>query len=126
MKRVLLIFDDYKELAFFEENLSENKFQISKSPNLEDATIKIKTDIPDLIVVNTSNEETDLELLNSLLLKDSLKHTIFISPNYFGNTITTTSKNHLVIQSIRPKVLLSLIRGVMNNEKFDWLPTGVN
>lgn len=124
MKSVLLVFDDAKELEFIEANLAENRFKIYKAESLKNAVTIAEKCIPDLIVVNAFNNEYDLQLFSKKIKTDRLKNTSILSlielEDYLK--IKTSGKEHLVIKPVRPKLLLSLIRGVMNNEEITWLP----
>jgi DNA-binding response OmpR family regulator len=123
MKRVLLVFDDSKELEFIEANLAENGFQIFKSDNLKKALINAEKIIPDLIVVNTIDKEKDLELFSNQVKTERLNNVSILSLIELEDYLkaSTKSKKHFIIKPLRPKLLLSLIRGIMNNEEVSWL-----
>ena len=64
MKSILLVFDDQKELEFIQANLMENGFKTLSTDNLKDALKLAEKTIPDLIVVNTFNSESDLKTID--------------------------------------------------------------
>ena len=124
MKSVLLVFDDSKELEFIEANLSENGFKIFKADNLTDALILAKEIIPNLIVVNTFDSEVNLQLYSEQIKAEKrLKNVSLLSLIELENYLRTSfGKEHFVVRPVRPKLLLSLIRSVMNREEINWLP----
>ena len=123
MQSVLLVFDDSKELEFIEANLIENGFKILKTDNLKEALIIAERTIPDLIVVNTFNSEFDLQLFTKQIKTERLKNVSLLSLIELEDYLKSSSKEHFVIKPVRPKLLLSLIRSVMNNEGISWLPS---
>ncbi|MGZ4033384.1 MAG: hypothetical protein ACXVPU_15390 [Bacteroidia bacterium] len=123
MKSILLVFDDQKELEFIKENLMENGFKTSETDNLKDALKIAEKTIPDLIVVNTFNSESDLKLFSSQIKTERLKNVSLLSLIELEDYLKTSSKEHFVVKPVRPKLLLSLIRSVMNNEEITWLPS---
>ena len=123
MKRVLLVFDDQKELEFIESNLTENGFQIFKSDNLKEALTMAEKKLPELIVVNTLDTEIDLQTFCKKVKTERLKDVSILSLIELEDYLNTSSKEHFIVKPVRPKLLLSLIRGVMNNEETSWLPS---
>ena len=124
MKSVLLVFDDSKELEFIEANLSENGFKIFKSDNLKSALALAEYVIPNLIVVNTFDTALNLESFSQQLKTDKLKNVSLLSLIELENYLKASfGKDHFVVRPVRPKLLLSLIRSVMNREEINWLPT---
>ena len=121
MKNVLLIFDDPKELDFIEYNLSENGFNILKARNLNEGLIKVQENIPDLIVVNTSDKPKDISQFSKQLKSTDLKDVLLLCLIELEDYLNSSSRKHMVIKPVRPKLLLSLIRGIMNNEEINWL-----
>lgn len=122
MKSVLLVFNDPKELEFIEANLNENGFQVFKSENLKDALCIAQNTVPDLIVVNTLDTQQDLKLFNEQIKSEALKDVIILSLIQLEDYLNSSSPQHFIIKPVRPKLLLSLIRGIMNNEEMNWLP----
>ena len=124
MKSVLLIFEDPKELDFIEANLSENGFEIFRSQNLKEALISAEKNIPDLIVVNTFDSESAIQLFSKQIKTERLKKVKLLSLIELENYLKISfGKEHLVVKPVRPKLLLSLIRSVMHNEEINWLPS---
>lgn len=124
MKSVLLVFDDSKELEFLAANLAENGFQIFKSDNLQDALMLAKQTIPNLIVVNTFDSEANLQAFSEQIKTKSLKNVSLLSLIELENYLKISfGKEHFVVKPVRPKLLLSLIRSVMNREEINWLPS---
>ena len=123
MKSVLLIFDDQKELEFIEANLVENDFEVLKSDNLNDALILAEENAPELIVTNTIDNESKLRLFSIQIQTERLKNTTLLSLIELEDYLKSAVPNHFVIKPVRPKLLLSLIRGIMNNETTNWLPS---
>ena len=123
MKSVLLVFDDSKELEFIEANLTESGYEVFTSYNLKEALILAKKTIPDLIVVNTFDSESSIQLFSQQIKTEELKNTSLLSLIELEDYLKFFSTEHFVVKPVRPKLLLSLIRSVMNNEKINWLPT---
>ncbi len=121
MKSVLLVFDDSTELKFIEENLSENGFEIFRSQNLKEALISAEKNIPDLIVVNTFDSERAIQLFSKQIKTERLKKIALLSLIELEGYLKASSTEHLVVKPVRPKLLLSLIRSIMNHEKINWL-----
>ena len=121
MKSVLLIFEDSKELDFIKANLCENGFQIFTSNNLKDGLINAERNIPNLIVVNTLDSERTIQLFSKQIKTKQLKNVILLSLIELEDYLKASSVEHLVVKPVRPKLLLSLIRNVMNNEEINWL-----
>ncbi len=122
MKSVLLVFDDQKELEFIETNLIENGFQVFKAENLRDAISIAEKKLPDLIVVNTFDAESSIRLFSKQIKTERLKNTVLLSLIELEDYLKTDFTEHIVVKPVRPKLLLSLIRGVMNQEEMNWLP----
>lgn len=122
MKRVLLAFDSHEELDFIEANLAENGFQITKTDNLADALVAAEKIIPDLIVVNTMDTEADLQEFSSRVKTERLKDVSILSLIELEDYLNVSNPQHFVIKPVRPKLLLSVIRSIMNHEKVNWLP----
>jgi DNA-binding response OmpR family regulator len=122
MKRILLVFDDEKEMSFMEANLKESGFEIFKSSNVKDILDLATHVIPDLIVLNTLDTAFALTLFNTNSKTDSLKNTSVISLIDLKDYLSVSNEEYFIVKPIRPKLLLSLIRGLMNHEKVNWLP----
>jgi DNA-binding NtrC family response regulator len=122
MKRILLVFDDEKEMNFMEANLKESGFQIYSSSNVKDILGLATQVIPDLIVLNTLDTAFALAIFNSKLKTEQLKNTIVISMVDPKDYLSISDEEYFIVKPIRPKLLLSLIRGLMNHEAVSWLP----
>ena len=123
MKSVLLVFDDQRELEFIQAHLSENGFTVNKAEDFKRAAKIAERCIPDLIVVNTCNNESEIQLFSQQLKTKRLKNTSILSLIQLKDYLQTSEKEHFVLKPIRPKILLSLIRGVMNKEELSWCPS---
>lgn len=121
MKSVLLVFDDTRELEFIEANLTESGYQVLTSYNLKEALTIAENNIPNLIVVNTFDSESSIQLFSQQIKTEELKNTSLLSLIELEDYLKASSVEHLVVKPVRPKLLLSLIRGLMNNEKINWL-----
>ena len=103
MSTILLIFDDIKELALLEDDLSRNGFQILKSSILKDALKKTEGTIPNLIVINTSDSENEIEQQLSKQTKTKYqKRKLF--PGLIG------LEGYLDLQTLEYTVIKSLLR----------------
>lgn len=122
MKSVLLVFDDQKELDFIEENLMDNGFRITKADTLEAALVIAERMIPDLIVLNTSDRESDIKEFGKRVRTERLKDVSVLSLVELEEYLKLSEPQHVVIKPVRPKLLLSIIRGIMNHEEVNWLP----
>jgi DNA-binding response OmpR family regulator len=123
MKSVMLVFDDQKELEFINMNLSESGFQIYIAENLKNAVKAAEKFIPDLIVINTLDNEFDLNLFSEQVQTERLKNVSVLSLIAMEDYFTTSNKRYFIVKPVRPKLLLSLIRGVMNGEEVNWMPS---
>ncbi|MBL0330700.1 MAG: response regulator transcription factor [Bacteroidetes bacterium] len=123
LKSVLLVFDDSKELEFIEEQLVENDFQVYKCNTLNDALVLAERKIPNLIVINTNDSEINIQSFIGKVKTDRLKDSILLSLIELEDFLKVSSKEHFVVKPVRPKLLLSLIRSMMNREKINWLPS---
>lgn len=121
MKSVLLIFEDPKESDFIEANLIENGFKVFTSNNLKEGLISAEQNIPNLIVVNTLDSERTIHLFSKQIKTKQLKNVILLSLIELEDYLKASSVEHLVVKPVRPKLLLSLIRSLMNNEEINWL-----
>ena len=122
MKSVLLVFGDEKELEFIEAELKENGFRIMKTNTLDNALVIAEKTIPDLIVINTPDHENDLREFNSKIRTERLKNVSVLSLVELEEYLKPSEPQHVVIKPVRPKLLLSVIRGIMNREEVNWLP----
>ena len=123
MKSVLLVFDDHKELEFIEANLIENESQVFICDNLKTASVLAQKELPDLIVVNTSDSEMDVQLFSKKIQLERSNNVTFLTLIELEDYFKTSAKEHFVVKPVRPKLLLSLIRGVMNHQENSWLPS---
>ena len=123
MESVLLVFDDQKELEFIEDNLVENGYHVFKSENLESALILAKNKLPDLIVVNAFDREADLDSFSSQIKTERLKNVSLLGLIELEDYLKASTREYFVVKPVRPKLLLSLIRGVMNHEEVSWMPS---
>jgi DNA-binding response OmpR family regulator len=125
MKRILLVFTDLNELGFISDNLNENGFETIKLVDLANAeTMLLKTN-PDLVVINISTPENELQsFLNKLKTKhiSSLLLTDIKNINMYSDH--QDQQHHYLLPPLRPKLLLSIIRGIINEEELNWLPVG--
>ncbi len=121
MESVLLVFDDARELDFIGENLAENGFKVLRSVNLNDAFMLAEKTIPNLIVVNTVDSELDFHAFSKKIKIETLKDVTLLSLIELEAYMKTSNTEHIVVKPVRPKLLLSLIRSVMNNEEINWL-----
>jgi DNA-binding response OmpR family regulator len=121
MKKVLLVFDDAKELDFIDANLNENGFTVIKTETLESALAEAKKNTPDLIVINTINIQNDIDFFEDQLKVVESECSLLVCLNELEDHLNASSQKYLVAKPVRPKVLLSLIRGIMNNEEVNWL-----
>jgi DNA-binding response OmpR family regulator len=121
LKRILLIDDDQRELDFISSNLSENGYNIDVSATLKEGSEKIQKEIPDLIVINTSDNESSIRSFMKEVKTERLKDVLILSLIELESYLKLTDPQQYVIKPMRPKLLLSLIRGIMNREAVDWL-----
>ncbi|MDF2437374.1 MAG: hypothetical protein K0Q95_1750 [Bacteroidota bacterium] len=121
MKHILLVFSDLNESEFISTNLHESAYEITCVSNLTQATEAIHNTVPDLIVINDSTPDNETlkfiimhEKLNikSLLITDQKNINLFSTLAVQGQNFVTTH--------FRPKLLLSMIRAIMNEEILDW------
>ncbi|MFL5765819.1 MAG: hypothetical protein ACJ77K_17870 [Bacteroidia bacterium] len=122
MKTVLLVFDDPRELEFISAGLTESNYDVYAAQGLRNALISAERIIPDLIVVNTQDKKEDLRDFNNQVKTERLGNSSVISFIELEDYLKRPGNTHFVIKPVRPKLLLSLIRSVMNDETVDWLP----
>lgn len=122
MKKVLLVFDNSQELDFIEANLEENGYLVTKADTLAGALVTAEKIIPDLIVVNTLDTEAELKEFNAKVKTERLKNVSILSLIELEDYLKSPNPQHFVIRPVRPKLLLSVIRSIMNHETVNWLP----
>lgn len=122
MKKVLLIFDDRKVSEFIEKNLEENLFHIYVTENLTQGLQCAEKVIPELIVINTFDKQTDLHYFIQTVKTQKLKNVSILALVELESYLNTINKKDLFVKPIKPKLLLSLIRSIMNQEETGWLP----
>ncbi|MES2140985.1 MAG: hypothetical protein V4511_14860 [Bacteroidota bacterium] len=100
MNRILLVFDDIKELEHIEINLTRNGFKILKSSSLKDALAKAEGSMPDLIVVNTLDVEKEVELFSKQVKMKYLKKALLPSLIELEDYLNIQTREHLVIREL--------------------------
>lgn len=98
--KILLVFDNVKELDLLEKNLTRNGFEIFKSSNLKDALDKAKKRNPDLIVVNTSNAEQEIEQFGSTAEQKYAKRVLLPGGIALEDYLTLQTCEHVVIKGL--------------------------
>ena len=58
---------------------------------------------------------------NNLIKSKNLKQVAIISLVELEDYLNIAAKQHFIVKPVRPKLLLSLIRSIMNNEEMNWL-----
>lgn len=122
MKRALLVFDEEKELQFIESSLAENGVSVYKSESLQAALKQSEKYTPELVVINKNVSTAELEQFLNSLKEMGCKKTVTLSVTENEAHADLEHENHLVMEPVRPKLLLSLIRSIMSGEKVHWLP----
>jgi DNA-binding response OmpR family regulator len=122
MKRVLLIFSDINESEFISANLQENGCETIVSSNILNAGSLIEKTNPDLVVINGAVNHTETKSLIAELKKLDIKSLILADQQTFLPDEFQSKGMHYIIRPLRPKLLLSIIRGILNAEEMDWLP----
>ena len=100
----------------------ESGFKINNTDNLTSALIIAERTIPDLVVINTLCSESVLELFVKQIRTERLKNVSLLSLIELEDYLRFSAKEHLVVKPVPPKLLLSVIRSLMNNEEVNWLP----
>lgn len=100
MNRILLVFDDIKELEHIEVNLTRNGFKILKSSSLKDALTKTEGSMPDLIVVNTLDAEKEVELFSKKVKMKYLRKALLPSLIELEDYLKIQTREHLVIREL--------------------------
>ena len=100
MNRILLVFDDIKELENIEVNLTRNGFKILKSSSLKDALTKTEGTMPDLIVVNTLDAEKEVELFSKKVKMKYLRKALLPSLIELEDYLKIQTREHLVIREL--------------------------
>ncbi|MES2397412.1 MAG: hypothetical protein V4549_15490 [Bacteroidota bacterium] len=100
MNRILLVFDDIKELEHIEVNLTRNGFKILKSSSLKDALTKTEGTMPDLIVVNTLDAEKEVELFSKQVKMKYLRKVLLPSLIELEDYLNIQTREHLVIREL--------------------------
>jgi DNA-binding response OmpR family regulator len=120
LKKVLLVFDELNEQEFIQSNLEENGYGVyHTTPN--EAINLAKSIQPDLMVINTVNQEACTKINNELGNK-LLTNIIVLNLTELNDFLTFTNQNTLTVKPLRPKLLLSLIRDIMSKREVNWLP----
>jgi DNA-binding response OmpR family regulator len=123
MKRILLVFNDKNELGFISDNLDNNGYEIIGTSDLETASLIIRELPPELAVINTSSPVEDTILFLKELQKINARALLLSDPKNFSHfqSVCNPETDNIIIP-LRPKLVLSVIRGIMNKEKLDWVP----
>lgn len=100
MNRILLVFENTKDLELLELNLTRNGFEIQKSGTLKDAITKIKNAVPDLIVINTTDAEKDIEAFSKQANMKYIKKTVSPSLVELEDYLTIQTREHVVIKGL--------------------------
>ncbi|MES2286433.1 MAG: hypothetical protein V4547_12155 [Bacteroidota bacterium] len=100
MNRILLVFEDIKELEHIEVNLIRNGFKILKSSNLKDALTEAEGTMPDLIVVNTLDAEKEVELFSKQVKMKYLRKALLPSLVELEDYLNIQTREHLVIREL--------------------------
>ncbi len=100
MSRILFVFDNIKELNLLELNLTRNGFEIAISSSLNDALIKAKKMLPDLIVINTLDPEKDIELFGKQVDMKYVKKTLLPSMIELEDYLNIQTREHVVIKGL--------------------------
>lgn len=123
MEPIVLIFSDPNELRFISENLKENFFEVINTNKLSTALQSIKETNPSLVVISVSDKENEISLFLQELRKLNIKSLSLSEPGSEELHKNNSRKSgQYVAPPLRPKLLLSLIRGIINEEQIDWLP----
>ncbi|MFY9310668.1 MAG: hypothetical protein WAQ28_16605 [Bacteroidia bacterium] len=100
MNRILLVFNNTKDLELLELNLTRNGFEIQKSGSLNDALAKAQKSPPDLIVINTSDAEKDVETFGKQVNMKYVKKTVLPSLLELEDYLTIQTREHVVIKGL--------------------------
>lgn len=122
MKRVLLIFSDLNEANFITENLKENGYDIITTSNISTASTILKDKTPDLVVIDMPGSESEINLFSAELKRLNIKSLLLANPETISLLSQHEDAEHYIVSPLRPKVLLSAIRAMMEKEELGWLP----
>jgi DNA-binding response OmpR family regulator len=122
MKQILLIFNDLNEAVFISENLKENGYEVVTTSNISTASAMIQEKKPDLVVIDIPGGESDINLFSDELKKKNIKSLLLASSETISRLNQHEDKEHYIVSPLRPKVLLSAIRAIMEKEELNWLP----
>lgn len=123
MKKALLLIDDSKEQSFLEEQLSENGFSIETETDADRAITRLTNWLPDLVVVDSFVPDIKLNEFLAKAKACCAENTEFLVIPLEETLQLTDANIRISHKSIRPKVLLSLIRNLLNKESVSWVPT---
>lgn len=124
--KILLLEDNSSILNFLVSNLEENGWIVKASKAYLSGITEVRNFQPDLVVIDNSMQQLNLqEWVDHLSMNNKLQKTpvLFIVNQYDYKKTVSISKpsNHYIMKSVRPKVLLSVIRGLINKERTDWI-----
>jgi DNA-binding response OmpR family regulator len=127
MKRILLIYSDPDESAFIADNLKENGVEVKITRNFQEARVELVNQNVDLAVINLDEDPQKTIQFLSELKKSTIK-SLLVSDSHDLKTFNDLkqSGHHFVIIALRPKLILSIIRGIMNKEELNWLPAKIS
>ncbi len=100
MNRILLVFENTKDLDLLELNLTRNGFEILRSGTLKDAITKVNDVVPDLIVINTTDVEKDVEAFGKQVNMKYVKKTVSPSLIELEDYLTIQTREHVVIKGL--------------------------
>jgi DNA-binding response OmpR family regulator len=122
MKRVLLIFSDLNEANFITENLKENGYEIITTSNISTARAILKEKPSDLVVIDIPGSAKEISLFSEELKRLNIKSLWLAGPEAATLVGQHEDSEHYIVSPLRPKVLLSAIRAMMEKEELGWLP----
>jgi two-component system response regulator (stage 0 sporulation protein F) len=102
MEKILCVDDDQTILQLYEEEFSEDGYEVVLAANGKEALIKYQTELPQLVIMDMRMPEMDgIEALNAILGKDRQASIIINTafPQYRENFKTWGAETYLIKSS---------------------------
>jgi CheY-like chemotaxis protein len=102
MEKILCVDDDQTILQLYEEEFSEDGYEVVLAANGKEALIKYQTELPQLVIMDIRMPEMDgIEALNAILGKDRQASIIINTafPQYWENFKTWGAETYLIKSS---------------------------
>lgn len=122
MKKVVLIVDDQRESMFLKEQLIESNADVVVVNDLKNGVETIDRIQPDVVFIDTKSNKGEMEELFAKIMAEKWSKTHFVIVPQYGIIPKKGNFIEWMPTTIRPKLLLLLLRNLLNSEPTEWVP----